>query len=163
MRHFPNRALPLAVLTLLAFSVPLPAQTPAVQSRVASGEFDGASTRPASAHTAPQTGLTRLTFQKSYRGGLEASAAGVMLASSLPGASVQSSIALEEVAGTLEGRRGTFVLQHAATSAEGRSTIVITVVPGSGTGELTGLTGTLTVISGPGTRRYELTYRLPAP
>jgi hypothetical protein len=52
----------------------------------------------------------------------------------------------DEVVGTLHGRKGTFALQHSGTMARGVQTMTITVVPGSGTGELTGISGTLTII-----------------
>jgi hypothetical protein len=54
-------------------------------------------------------------------------------------------VALERVMGTIEGRRGTFAFQHSSAMARGQSTQSITVVPDSGTDELVGLTGRMTV------------------
>ena len=54
-------------------------------------------------------------------------------------------VAMERVIGTLEGRTGTFALQHSGTMTRGAQQLSVTVVPDSGTGELTGLSGTLTI------------------
>lgn len=132
------------------------------QDRRAEGTFTGTSLPSERAHPANDSRLTRLTFEKQYRGALAGRAVGTMLASAVPGGSVQPSLALEEVTGTLDGRSGTFVLQHVATTVDGVTSLRITVVPGSGTGALTGLTGTLTVTAGPEGRRYVFTYALPS-
>lgn len=131
------------------------------QERRAEGTFTGTSLPSERAHPAGDSRLTRLTFEKQYRGALEGRAVGTMLASSLTGGA-QPSVALEEVTGTLDGRSGTFVLQHVATTVDGVTSLRITVAPGSGTGELRGLTGTLTVTTGPEGRRYVFTYALPS-
>ena len=67
--------------------------------------------------------------------------------------SVQGSaayVAIEKVSGTLHGRNGTFVLQHCASMNKGTSKLSIFVVPDSGTGELAGLAGTMTIEIAPG-------------
>jgi len=62
------------------------------------------------------------------------------------------------VSGTLRGRAGSFVLQHTGTMARGTPSLTITVVPDSGTGELTGLSGGMTIIITDGKHSYELEY-----
>ena len=52
-----------------------------------------------------------------------------------------SQVSMQTFRGRLGGRRGTFVLQGAETVENGKITASWTVVPGSGTGELTGLRG----------------------
>ena len=52
-----------------------------------------------------------------------------------------SLVSVQRFDGTLGGRRGGFVLQGQETVADGRITASWFVVPGSGTGELTGLRG----------------------
>ena len=57
--------------------------------------------------------------------------------------SVQGSagyVAIEKVTGTLNGRRGSFYLQHSGTMTRGAGELTITVIPDSGTDELEGLT-----------------------
>ena len=70
--------------------------------------------------------------------------------------------ALEAVEGSLHGRRGTFNIVHAAsTHGTDRYDEHFTVVPGSGTEELSGISGRGTlVVEGDGTHRIELDYSL---
>jgi len=69
-------------------------------------------------------------------------------------------VALELVSGTLHGRRGSFILQHIGTMARGVPTMNVTVVPDSGTDQLTGLAGTMTIIIADGKHSYELEYTI---
>jgi hypothetical protein len=69
-------------------------------------------------------------------------------------------VALELVTGTLNGRRGSFILMHTGTMTKGVATMNVTVVPDSGTGELTGLAGKMTIIIAGGKHSYELEYTL---
>ena len=69
-------------------------------------------------------------------------------------------VAVEEVRGTLHGREGSFLLQHHGLMDRGAQQLSITVVPDSGTGELRGIAGTMTLTIGDGAHAYELTYRL---
>jgi len=51
-------------------------------------------------------------------------------------------VAQERIVGTLDGREGSFVLEHRASMGEGHPTVMeATVVPGSGTGALSGIAG----------------------
>ncbi len=108
---------------------------------------------------AEASGLTRMTIDKQFHGDLEASSKGEMLASRPDARGSGGYVALERVTGTLNGRRGSFVLQHSATMNRGVPNLSITVVPDSGTDELTGLTGKLNIIIGPdGKHEYEFEY-----
>lgn len=69
-------------------------------------------------------------------------------------------LAIELVTGALHGRTGTFVLQHSATMNRGVPSLSITVVPDSGTGQLTGLTGTMNIIIAEGKHSYDFSYTL---
>jgi hypothetical protein len=70
-------------------------------------------------------------------------------------------VAIERVSGTLDGKRGSFVLQHSGTMHEGRQTLSISVVPESGTGALVGIEGVLKLEVVDGNHNYELEYTLP--
>src|SRR3954464_5208482 len=90
-------------------------------------------------------GLARMILDKQFHGDLEATSQGQMLAA---GTAVQGSagyVALEQVSGTLAGRAGTFVLQHYGIMDRGTPQLMITVVPDSGTGELTGISGKMAI------------------
>jgi hypothetical protein len=90
--------------------------------------------------------LSRMTIDKRFHGDLEATSNGEMLAA---GTAVEGSagyVAIERVTGTLNGRTGTFALQHSGTMTRGTPSLVVTVVPDSGTGELVGLSGKMNII-----------------
>jgi hypothetical protein len=71
-------------------------------------------------------------------------------------------VALERVTGTLAGRTGTFALQHWGMMDKGAPDLRIAVVADSATGELAGLTGSMTIEIQPGGKHfYAFTYTLP--
>ena len=70
-------------------------------------------------------------------------------------------VAMELVTGTLHGHKGTFALQHTGIMNRGTPSLTITVVPDSGTGQLTGITGKLNIIIAGGKHSYEFDYTLP--
>jgi hypothetical protein len=105
--------------------------------------------------------LSRRSIDKVFHGDLEATSKGEMLAA---GTSVKGSagyVAIERVTGALNGRSGTFILQHSATMNRGAPSLSITVVPDSGTGDLVGLTGSMNIIIEDGKHSYEFEYTLP--
>jgi hypothetical protein len=71
-------------------------------------------------------------------------------------------VAIELVVGRLDGRAGTFVLQHSGSMNRGAASLSVTVVPDSGTGELAGLTGTMTIDIVEGKHSYRFEYSLGA-
>jgi hypothetical protein len=105
--------------------------------------------------------LGRMSIDKQFRGDLEGTSKGEMLSA---GTSVKGSagyVAIERVSGTLNGRKGTFVLQHTGTMNRGTPSLSVDVVPDSGTDQLSGITGTLTIIIADGKHSYEFEYSLP--
>lgn len=90
--------------------------------------------------------LARLSIDKQYHGDLEAAALGQMLSARTAVKDSAGYVAIEWVSGTLHGRAGTFVLQHVATMNRGTPQMSVTVVPDSGTGDLTGLSGQLEIV-----------------
>ena len=67
-------------------------------------------------------------------------------------------VAFELVSGTLDGKRGSFILQHVGTMQRNVPSMVVTVVPDSGTEQLTGLTGRMKIIIEGGKHSYDLDY-----
>ena len=92
-----------------------------------------------------EAGFFRLALDKKFHGPLEASSVGVMLASSSGKDPSGGYIAMERVTGTLDGRSGSFVLQHSGTMSPESMHISVLVSPGSGTGDLAGITGQMTI------------------
>jgi hypothetical protein len=110
--------------------------------------------------TGDASGLGRMTIDKQFHGDLEGTSQGQMLSAM---GSVKGSagyVAMERVTGTLKGRSGSFVLQHSATMTRGVPQLLISVVPDSGTGQLTGLAGTLTIKIADAKHSYEFEYTL---
>jgi hypothetical protein len=102
----------------------------------------------------------RMSIEKKFGGGLEATSKGQMLAVRTGTQGSAGYVAVERVAGTLDGRAGTFALQHSGTMARGEPQLSITVVPDSGTDELAGLAGRMTINVEGGKHSYEFEYTL---
>lgn len=103
-----------------------------------------------------------MTIDKEFHGELAGTSKGLMLMAS--SASVKDSagyVAIEKVTGTLNGRSGTFYLQHSGTMTRGAGELTITVIPDTGTDQLVGLTGRLNIIITGGKHSYEFDYTLP--
>jgi len=98
--------------------------------------------------------LGRMSLDKRYHGDLDAAATGEMLSAMTATQGSAGYVAIEKVDGTLGGRRGTFVLQHNATMTRGEPALNIVVVPDSGTGELAGLAGTMTIVIEAGGKHF---------
>ena len=111
----------------------------------------------------PEFKLARMSIDKQISGDLTASTMGQMLSAMTGTDGSAGYVAIERVTGVLNGKRGTFVLQHTGTMNRGAPSLSVTVVPDSGTDELVGLEGELTIDIIDGEHFYEFTYRLPAP
>jgi hypothetical protein len=107
--------------------------------------------------------LGRLALDKTFHGDLDALSKGTMLSfrTSVDGSA--GCVAMEHVTGMLAGRRGTFVLQHSGTMDRGAPRLVVTVVPDSGTGDLVGLSGAMSIEIAGGKHTYAFEYSLPNP
>jgi hypothetical protein len=105
--------------------------------------------------------LGRMSIDKQFHGALEAASQGEMLSVMSETKGSGGYVALERVTGTLDGKRGGFVLQHNATMNRGVPQLNIIVVPDSGSDELAGLAGTMTIrIEAGGKHFYEFDYTL---
>lgn len=104
--------------------------------------------------------LGRIAIDKAFHGDLEGTSKGEMLTAITRVQGSAGYVAIEQVSGTLHGRRGTFLLQHSGTMTRGAPHLVITVVPNSGTGQLEGLAGTMTIIIADGKHGYDFEYTI---
>ena len=104
--------------------------------------------------------IGRLAMDKTWAGDLTGTSKGQMLgAQSEKGSG--GYVAMERISGTLNGKKGSFSLQHHGTMSGGKSDLSVYVVPGSGTGDLTGISGTLKILIDDSKHLYELEYSLP--
>ncbi len=102
----------------------------------------------------------RMTIDKQFHGELEGTSKGLMV---MAGTAVQGSagyVAIEKVSGTLQGKKGTFYLQHNGIMNRGDGQLSIVVIPDSGTDELTGLAGTLNIKIDNGDHSYDFDYSI---
>lgn len=103
----------------------------------------------------------RMNLAKTFHGGLTGTGEGEMLGAMGPDQS-GAYVAMERVRGALDGREGTFLLVHRGVMDRGAQDLSITIVPGSGTGALEGLTGVFHLTIAGGEHRYVLDYTLPS-
>jgi hypothetical protein len=139
---------------------PLPETKGPMMSTHAKGSFDVKMT-PVSEDKTESSTIARMTNEKQFHGDLEATSKGEMLTA---GTAVKGSagyVLIERVTGTLQGRKGTFVLQHSATLTRGAPQQIITVVPDSGSDQLVGLAGSMTIEIKDGKHFYDFSYTLP--
>jgi len=102
-------------------------------------------------------------FDKRFHGELEATSVVHMLSigTDVPGSAAY--VAIERLSATLLGRTGTFFLQHRGTMTRGAPSLLLTVVPDSGTAGLTGLTGSMAIDIADGKHFYTFDFTLGEP
>jgi len=131
-------------------------------SQQAHGSFDVTMTPSGKPDERDGSALGAMTLAKVFHGDLDGTSAGSMLTASstaTPGSAAY--VAVERFEGTLGGRKGAFALVHRGVmSAAGRD-LSITIVPDSGSGDLKGISGTLTIDIRDGKHFYDLSYALP--
>jgi hypothetical protein len=106
-------------------------------------------------------GVARFSIDKTIHGDLEATTKGEMYTAGDPKAGAAGYVAIETVTGKLDNKTGSFVLQHFATMDSSGREMMVKVVPGSGTGEFKGISGTFKIIIADGKHSYDLEYQLP--
>ncbi|WP_377701951.1 DUF3224 domain-containing protein [Pseudoduganella sp. UC29_71] len=129
---------------------------------VVEGEFDVTMSPEHMSVGGSGFGLRRMVLDKRYHGALEASGNGEML--SFMGAAQGSAgyVAMERVEGTLDGLSGGFTLQHNGIMDRGQPSLSVLVVPDSGSGDLTGLSGKLNIRNEGGKHYYSFDYVIAA-
>ena len=105
--------------------------------------------------------LGRMLIEKKFQGDLEAVGKGQMLTGMTEVKGSGAYVAIERVTGTLHGRSGSFILHHLGIMERGAPRLSVSVVPDSGTRDLAGIAGTMTIIIAEGKHSYELAYTLP--
>ena len=127
----------------------------------ASGTFDVKIT-PQKDEGVGDASIGRMSIDKVYHGDLEGTGLGQMLAGMA--AEMKDSgayVAIERVRGTLHGRTGSFAVHHLGIMTRGAQDLAIAVVPDSGTEELKGISGTMTIDIKDGKHYYGFDYTIP--
>lgn len=104
--------------------------------------------------------LGRMTIEKQWQGDVVGVSSGQMLTGGDVSTGSAGYVAIEKFSGTVNGRKGSFILQHSATMTAGKGDLTITTVPDSGTDALKGITGKLTIKIENGKHFYDLEYSL---
>lgn len=106
--------------------------------------------------------LVRVSSSKAFEGGISGTSE-VQILQAFARQGSAAYVAIERVAGEVDGRKGTFVLQHSAAGSASGGFMTVAVVPDSGTGDLESLRGNLTIAkSDDGEHTYSFDYELDA-
>lgn len=107
-------------------------------------------------------GTDRFDFTKKWSGAMAGSGEGVILSAGDPGSGTAGYVAIERFDGSLDGKYGEFALQQFGTMTGGNQQLRYEIVPGSGIGELHGITGALHLeVDDAGNHDVLLRYSLP--
>ena len=130
-------------------------------TNIINGEFTVA-LAPIEGYAKGQQGINlgRMSIDKTFTGKLNASSQGEMLSAMTPVQGSAGYVAIEQVIGELEGKKGSFVLQHFGTMDKGQDSLILTVISDSGTDELEGLAGSMKIRIENGVHYYDFQYTL---
>ena len=129
----------------------------------ATGSFDVKVTPAEPSDVAKAADTGRMTIDKTWTGGLTGTSKGEMLIGNTKENASMAYVAIERFTGTVDGHNGTFLFSHSAEMLNNAPTkFDVTVVPGSGTGALKGLTGKLDITIDGKNHTYSFAYTLPA-
>ncbi|WP_239461265.1 DUF3224 domain-containing protein [Occallatibacter savannae] len=107
------------------------------------------------------TAIGRFGLDKQFHGDLEGTSKGEMLGAGNPATGTAGYVAIEQFTGTLNGHHGSFALQHFGTMEDNKFDLTVKVVPGSGTEDLIGINGTMTISVANGKHSWKFDYALP--
>jgi hypothetical protein len=151
-----------AAALFLCLALPVAGQKDSDMTQHATGAFDVKISPIDPAFKFDENPIGRFSFDKHFHGDLEAASQGEMLSGGTPAKGYGGYVAIERVSGTLHGRTGTFLLMQNGTMENGSYHLNVIVVPGSGTTQLTGLSGSMQIIIKDGKHSYDFAYTLPA-
>ncbi len=100
--------------------------------------------------------LSRVRCDKVFKGPLDARSTVWMTAAGTPVKGAAGYVAVERITGRIEGRRGSFVVLHVGVMEGETASLDLRIVPGSGTGELRGIAGTMAIDVVDGAHHYTL-------
>ena len=155
LKHWMINLLLIGVLTSAGYSQP---KASSMTSQHARGTFT-VDIKPLT--PPPAEGLGRFSIDKQLTGDLQGFTKGEMFSGGDPRKGIAGYVAIEVFTGTLAGKHGSFALQHSATMDQNGNKMTVIVVPGSGAGDLQGISGTFTIDIANGHHSYDLAYTLP--
>ncbi|GAA3066879.1 DUF3224 domain-containing protein [Streptosporangium carneum] len=126
----------------------------------AGGTFTIDSWDPQPYDEAEGASLTRVHVTKTFVGDLVGASTTDIITAVAQAEGSAAYAGFERFTGTVHGRKGTFVLHHTATADAGQSSLSWTILPGSGTGELSGIRGGGQIVNDDGAHSFHLDYEL---
>ncbi len=107
-----------------------------------------------------QEGCARMTIDKTFDGALSGHSYGEMLSSiGSPAEGNGGYVVIERFQGELDGKKGAFTLMHCGKMEDGKDSLILEVVPGTGKEEMTGIKGSMTIdVDESGGHHYILSY-----
>jgi hypothetical protein len=147
--------------TKVRLSIPTVRQKEKKMSKHANGTFEVKITPQAQQDKAENGSFGRLLIDKQLHGDIEATSKGEMMVADTDIKDSGCYVALERVTGKLNGRDGSFILQHNGIMTRGVGHLSVSVVPDSGTGQLVGLAGKMSITIVDGKHLYDFDYSLP--
>lgn len=108
----------------------------------------------------PQPDTVRADLTKTWSGELAGTSTGVMLSAGDATTGSAGYVAIEVFTGSVNGAEGGFAFLQLATMHAGDPRMTYVISPGSGTGDLAGITGTLDLDIVDGEHRVGLEYTL---
>ncbi len=103
--------------------------------------------------------FSRMSIDKQFHGGLTASSTGQMMTGAVEENQARVYVAIEKVVGTLDGKTGSFLLAHRGTMSKTGQALSVVIVSDSGTGQLAGISGEMTIEMVEQQHRYSLSYQ----
>ena len=128
---------------------------------IVTGKFD-VKLQPLQPYSQGDNGINfgRMSINKNFDGELSAVSKGEMVSAMTPVKGSAGYVAVEQVIGTLSGKKGSFVLQHFGAIDKGKNYLNIEVVPDSGTDELKGISGKMNIRIKEGEHFYDFEYQI---
>lgn len=128
---------------------------------IVTGKFD-VKLQPLQPYSQGDNGINfgRMSINKNFDGELSAVSNGEMVSAMTPVKGSAGYVAVEQVIGTLSGKKGSFVLQHFGAIDKGKNYLNIEVVPDSGTDELKGISGKMNIRIEEGEHFYDFEYQI---
>ena len=128
----------------------------------ATGTFDVKVAPLPTGESVPGLKVARFSIDKVWKGDIEGTSKGEMMAIDTPVKGSGGYVAIEVVEASIKGRKGTFTFLHEATMrTNSEFHMSIKVLPDSGTGELTGLEGSIEIVIEGKNHSYRFDYTLP--
>ena len=101
----------------------------------------------------------RMLIDKRYVGGMAGNGIGQMI-SKRTESGTAIYYAIEEFSGSVDGKSGAFTLVHKGLMDAESQSLEVTILDGSGSGELQGISGSMTITQDANGHSYELAYEL---